>query len=113
MEREVKWGPEPGLIRMWKVQPGASVLEGDILAIVEPNSYQLLSPVCGTLLQCHVRNNTKVVAEYVANHGNWSSAGRAARNDFELPFVVLTSRRLCFPPSANSYAPFPPAPTRC
>ena len=50
---------------MWKFQPGASVLEGDILAIVEPNSYELVSPVCGTFLQSHVRNNTKMSAKYV------------------------------------------------
>lgn len=41
------------------------MVEGEILALVEPVSYKLIAPVSGTLLSCLVRNNTKIEAKQV------------------------------------------------
>lgn len=65
MERELRWGGIDGLLRSWKFQEGSRVKEGDVLALVEPVSIKLISPVSGTLMSCLVRNNTKIQPEYV------------------------------------------------
>jgi len=64
MQQEVRWGAETGLLRSWKVQPGRPVSEGEVLALVEPVAVKLVSPVSGTVLNCLVKNNTKITNGY-------------------------------------------------
>lgn len=64
MLREVHWGPDNGLLRLWKFQPGAEVKEGDVLASVEPVHFSLTSPISGTLIELKVSKNSKVESGY-------------------------------------------------
>lgn len=101
MQRDVIWGDRHGLIRSWKFQPGAKVLEGDILALVEPVGFQLLSPVTGTLVNVLVRNNTKVEPGYIFRRKDGAVAiVEAEKTDFivtrsPFPMMVVLRQVVC------------------